>query len=231
VSVTIPHSAPVNPYLVPVLLDATFGSAWKCLSRQSQSRPGADTVADVGSLTFAISAQLFPASLMFFNLCSSAGVHGVFVRLFLGGGSMGADAKLGSPMPAEDEAAPGADMTRGGAPGARLLFRAAACGDDSGGLTGLFSPTPGCAKKGGIPDGNSSSCLSTRLDIGYDVKTGWAGEAEGGGDMKEQCFWCARREQTKRGWVGQRRRRGGDEAWGKVQSTYDLSWSSRCRCR
>jgi hypothetical protein len=146
VSVTLPHSTPVNPYLVPVLLDAAFGSAWKCLSRQSQSRPDADAASDVGSLTFAISAQLFPASLMFFNLCSSAGVHGVFVRLFFGGGSMGADAKLGSPMPAEDEAAPGADMTRGDAPGARLLFRAAACDEDSGGFTGLFSPAPGCAK-------------------------------------------------------------------------------------
>jgi len=35
-----------------------------------------------------MSAQLFPASLMFFNLCSSAGVHGVFVRLFFAGGPM-----------------------------------------------------------------------------------------------------------------------------------------------
>ena len=33
--------------------------------------------------TFAISLQLFPASLMDFNLCSSAGLQGVFVLLFL----------------------------------------------------------------------------------------------------------------------------------------------------
>jgi hypothetical protein len=101
---------------------------------------------------------------MFFSRCSSAGVHGVLVRLFLGGGSMGAGAMIGSPMPGADETATGADMASGGAPGARLLFRAAACGDDSG-LTEL-SPAPGCAKKGGIPPGKSSSCLLTPLDIG-----------------------------------------------------------------
>ena len=33
-------------------------------------------------LTFAISPQLFPASRMAFSLCSSAAVHGVFVRPF-----------------------------------------------------------------------------------------------------------------------------------------------------
>ena len=37
-------------------------------------------------VTFAISPQLFPASLMTFNRCSSAGVHGVLVLLFFGGG-------------------------------------------------------------------------------------------------------------------------------------------------
>jgi len=41
-------------------------------------------------LTFAISLQLLPASRIAFNLCSSAAVHGVFVRPFLaGGGWMG----------------------------------------------------------------------------------------------------------------------------------------------
>ena len=97
---------------------------------------------------FAISAQLFPASRMFLSLSSSAGVHGVFVRLFLGGGSMGAAAMAGSPMlGAEDAGATGADMTMG-APGARLLlFRAAVCwGDDASGLTAGLSPAPGCAK-------------------------------------------------------------------------------------
>ena len=37
-------------------------------------------------ITFAISPQLFPASLITFSRCSSAGVHGVLVLLFLGGG-------------------------------------------------------------------------------------------------------------------------------------------------
>ena len=36
--------------------------------------------------TFAISFQLFPASLMLLSLRSSAGVHGVFVRLFFATG-------------------------------------------------------------------------------------------------------------------------------------------------
>ena len=36
------------------------------------------------NLTLAISLQLFPASRMAFNRCSSAGVHGVFVLLFFG---------------------------------------------------------------------------------------------------------------------------------------------------
>ena len=97
---------------------------------------------------FAISAQLFPASRIFLSLSSSAGVHGVFVRLFLGGGSMGAAAMTGSPMPgAEDAGATGVDMTME-APGARLLlFRAAVCwGDDASGLTAGLSPAPGCAK-------------------------------------------------------------------------------------
>lgn len=36
--------------------------------------------------TFAISAQLLPASLIVLSLCSSAAVHGVLVRLFFAGG-------------------------------------------------------------------------------------------------------------------------------------------------
>ena len=39
--------------------------------------------------TFAMSAQLSPASLIVFSRCSSAGVHGVFVRDFLAGGPSG----------------------------------------------------------------------------------------------------------------------------------------------
>lgn len=45
----------------------------------------------IRSRTFAISPQLFPASLIVFSLCSSAGLHGVLVRLFFGAGAaMGA---------------------------------------------------------------------------------------------------------------------------------------------
>lgn len=38
-------------------------------------------------LTLAISLQLFPASLIDFSLCSSAGVQGVLTRLFFGAGA------------------------------------------------------------------------------------------------------------------------------------------------
>jgi hypothetical protein len=41
--------------------------------------------------TFAISAQLLPASLIFLSLCSSAAVHGVLVRLFFKGGCIETD--------------------------------------------------------------------------------------------------------------------------------------------
>lgn len=47
-------------------------------------------------LTFAISAQLFPASRIVLSLCSSAGVQGVFVRLFLAGGPIDGELMLGS---------------------------------------------------------------------------------------------------------------------------------------
>jgi hypothetical protein len=56
--------------------------------------------------TFAISLQLFPSSLIFLSLCSSAGVHGVFVRLFFGLGSdAGASVLAASAAvaPAEDD--------------------------------------------------------------------------------------------------------------------------------
>ena len=49
---------------------------WNCLQLQASR-----------VRTFAISLQLFPASLICFSLNSSAGVHGVFVRLFLAFGS------------------------------------------------------------------------------------------------------------------------------------------------
>ena len=75
--------------------------------------------------TFAISPQVFPASLMTFNLCSSAGLHGVLVRLFLRMGT-GADSSPTSSTPSSilpDSPGPmGNDMVcmpgDGAAPGA-----------------------------------------------------------------------------------------------------------------
>jgi hypothetical protein len=60
-------------------------------------------------LTFAISLQEFPASLICFNLSSSAGVHGVFVRLFLGLGSCAgasSSAACSAPLLASSSAPP-----------------------------------------------------------------------------------------------------------------------------
>jgi len=104
---------------------------------------------------------------MFFSLCSSAGVQGVFVRLFLAGGPMAEDAILGSSVPMEAGAAPdGPDIGRDdvAGPDARLLFRAPV-GDKVSGLTEV-SAVVGRTCEGEIPDAGSSSVLSTRLDIG-----------------------------------------------------------------
>lgn len=61
---------------------------------------------------------------------------------------MAAEAMVGSPMPGADDAGgTGADIVAmGGAPGARLLFRAATCWGDASGLPDGLSPAPGCAK-------------------------------------------------------------------------------------
>jgi hypothetical protein len=123
-------------------------------------------------LTLAISAQLFPASLMFFNLCSSAGVHGVFVRLFFAGGPMGEDVVLGSSAPMDGGGAlialDGPDIGRADVdiPDARLLFRAL---DNK--VPGLMevSAVVGRGCEGEIPDAESSSVRSARFDIGDDV--------------------------------------------------------------
>lgn len=73
-------------------------------------------------LTFAMSAQLLPASRMVFNRCSSAGVHGVFVLLFFNGGS---EVKSGSLSPAGGGTAelevPDIGADRDIAPGVRLF--------------------------------------------------------------------------------------------------------------
>ena len=74
-------------YLVPMLLHASFGSIGERLAFHQRR----DQFRDRHSInTFAISPQVFPASLISFNRCSSAGLHGVFVLLFLGAGT-GAD--------------------------------------------------------------------------------------------------------------------------------------------
>jgi hypothetical protein len=59
---------------------------------------------------------------MVFNLCSSAGVHGVFVRLFFAGGPID-EPMLGSSALAGGAGFDGPDMAIGdaGKPGARLL--------------------------------------------------------------------------------------------------------------
>lgn len=80
-----------------MLFHTTFGSVGKGLRSisghlQRCQRP----------LTFAISPQLFCASLIILRRCSSAGVHGVFVLLFLGaftGGIDSANGSIGSPRP------------------------------------------------------------------------------------------------------------------------------------
>jgi hypothetical protein len=106
-----------------MLFHAAFSPCWKCLSHSSLvldleriSSP------QTPSLTFAISAQLLPASLIVFNLCSSAGVQGVFVRLFFAGGAI--DPMFASSTLAVGGAGfDGPDMAGGddAGPGARLL--------------------------------------------------------------------------------------------------------------
>lgn len=81
-------------YLVPMLLDTSLSSAGECLPKRSQSiffMGACQLLQTFRSHTFAISAQLLPASLMVFSLCSSAAVQGVFVRLFFAGGCTGDD--------------------------------------------------------------------------------------------------------------------------------------------
>lgn len=82
--------------LVPVFLDTAFGSRWEGLRNKKWSAYGLPRVmrSQRGIRdrrhTLAISAQLEPESLICFRRSSSAGVHGVFVRLFLAGGACAA---------------------------------------------------------------------------------------------------------------------------------------------
>jgi hypothetical protein len=85
-----------SAYLVPVLLHTAFCSLREGLllvsylkleSREPSQQTLRRGLYESGASTFAISLQLLPASLIVLSLCSSAAVHGVFVRLFLALGS------------------------------------------------------------------------------------------------------------------------------------------------
>ncbi len=79
--------------LIPMLLDTPFGARGECLWTFSQQSPHVQhatrTSREDAKRTFAISAQELPLSLICFRRSSSAGVHGVFVRLFFAGGPLG----------------------------------------------------------------------------------------------------------------------------------------------
>ena len=114
-------------------------------------------------LTFAMSAHLFPASRIEFSLRSSAGVHGMFARVFLvGGGPIGLMAIPDSSMPKEFDAVRGGpDIARffKDEPDARLLCRASIGDPASGFRVGLaVFPIWGGAL-------GSGPLLSPRLDI------------------------------------------------------------------
>jgi hypothetical protein len=99
-------------YLIPVLLHTAFCPARKRLKASLSLSPSLYFVpllmlsrTSKKFHTFAISAQLLPASLIVLSLCSSAAVHGVLVRLFFAGGCMGGDDVSGSAMLDEGPAA------------------------------------------------------------------------------------------------------------------------------
>lgn len=110
---------------------------------------------------------------MVFNLCSSAGVHGVFVRLFFAGGPIEDDADgFGSWPPIILGAPPdGPDIVNESTPpGAKtgLLFRT--LGGDKGSALLEGSIVLECARKGEIPELGRIGGLSTRLDIFCNVR-------------------------------------------------------------
>lgn len=105
----------INPLLthfIPMFLDTALCAIRECLIHdfshfhiQGSNPP-----------TFAISLQLLPASRIVFSLCSSAGVHGVFVLLFFGGGADNDDsAKVGDGSP-RPPVSPKAEEVMGGDP-------------------------------------------------------------------------------------------------------------------
>jgi hypothetical protein len=90
----------LNAYLIPMLLYASFSSLWERLPRDKSINSTSTHLKkmpwQMGTMpTFAISLQLFPVSLICFSLSSSAGVQGVFVRLFLVFGSWAASTSAG----------------------------------------------------------------------------------------------------------------------------------------
>lgn len=114
---------------------------------------------------------------MVFSLCSSAGVQGVLVRLFLaGGGPIGEDVMLESSAPMDEDATPDGSVSRGAGCAApdvpdidadgvseldrRLLLRVVG---DGVCVVVEVSAALGIRYASGTSEAGSSSCLSTRL--------------------------------------------------------------------
>src|SRR4051794_2178379 len=72
------------------------------------------TLHDHHQQTLAISAQLLPASRICFSRSSSAGVHGVFVLLFLAGGGLAPESSAGGGAAAAGAGGAGAPVCGGG---------------------------------------------------------------------------------------------------------------------
>jgi len=114
-----------------------------------------------------------PASRIVFSLCSSAGVQGVFVRLFFAGGPIGEEVILGSSPPAGGpEVLDGPDIGSGVGPDpdARLLFRGPV-GDEVSGLPDVSAVVVVVVEgreacEGDIAVEVSTSVWFPRLDIG-----------------------------------------------------------------
>lgn len=104
-----------------MLFHTPFGSIGKCLWVPCQINDNSFRCS-WHFCTFAISPQLLCASLIVFSRCSSAGVQGVFVLLFLGAvigdmvspmGSIGSTKPPGSPIPVEGSDSPAIDCMIG----------------------------------------------------------------------------------------------------------------------
>jgi len=105
---------------------------------------------------------------MVFSRCSSAGVHGVFVRLFFAGGPIEdePDALISWPPIIPGTPPDGPDIVNASAPPvpkAVLLFRTV--GEKKGSALAEGSSVVECARRGEIPEFGRIGGLSTRLDI------------------------------------------------------------------